>query len=109
MMAFRGLAGVARDRRGALSRRRPGRGDRVSRTGGAARPGGGDHGRGQRRAECRGLGVAARDEGVAMGRARLGVAPDLRDGVVGVEVCHLLAPVGNRGNEAGEPGQRPGR
>jgi hypothetical protein len=37
----------------------------------------------------------------------LGVAPDLPDGVAGVEVCHLLAPVGNRGNEAGERGQRP--
>jgi len=74
-----------------------------------ARPGGGDHGRGQRRAECRGLGVAARDEGVAMGRARLGVAADLRDGVVGVQACHLLAPVGSRGNEAGERSQRPGR
>jgi len=42
-----------------------------------------------------------------MGRARLGVAADLWDGVVGVEVCHLLAPVVSRGNEAGERASGP--
>lgn len=58
-----------------------------------ARPGDGDHGRGQRRGECRELGVAALDVGVAVDRALLGVAADLPDGVVYVQVCHLLAPV----------------
>ena len=88
-----GVAGVGPDRRLPCHADGPGGVIGSAARVAPARPGGGDHGRGQRRGECRELGVAALDVGVAVDRALLGVAADLPDGVVDVQVCHLLAPV----------------
>lgn len=55
------------------------------------------------------MGIAALDVGVAVGHARLGVAADLPDGVIDVQVCPLLAPASSPAKEAGERGQQPGR
>ncbi len=104
-----GVAGVGPDRRLPCHADDPGGVIGSAARVAPARPGGGDHGRGQRRGGCRELGVAALDVGVAVGHARLGVAADLPDGVVDVQVCPLLAPASSpakRGRRAG-PAARP--
>jgi len=88
-----GVAGVGPDRRLPCHADGPGGVIGSAARVAPARPGGGDHGRGQRRGECRELGVAALDVGVAVGHARLGVARTSRMGSSTSRLCHLLAPV----------------